>query len=84
MAGLAGAIVGGFTARDYPNKARGKRGAGIGAAIGFITAGALTTMNPEFNTGQGDDIGQALGLMAFGAIAGSLGHGLSRRTLASR
>ena len=84
MAGLAGAIVGAFTAGDYPNKARGKMGAGIGAGIGFITAGVFTAMNPEFNTGQGDDVGQLIGLLAFGALAGSLGHGVSRRTLASR
>jgi len=73
LAVVAGAVVG----KIRPG-GNGRKSLLFSAAAGGIAGAVLTAIHPEFNSSQGDNLGQLVVLGVLGSVAASVSHGLSR------
>tara|TARA_B100001778_G_C18590234_1_gene631946 strand:+ start:577 stop:1032 length:456 start_codon:yes stop_codon:yes gene_type:complete len=83
VAALAGATIGLLNPGAYPSslslKKKGIRGMYGGAIAGAVLAGGISALDPAYGSKYTSmEVGQLLGLVITGALAGAMGHGLAR------
>ena len=83
VAALAGATIGFLNTGAYPSnkslKKKGIRGMYGSAITGAVLAGSISASDPAYGSSyDGMEMGQLLGLVVTGALAGAMGHGLAR------